>query len=738
MDYIENDKIFDLETYPNIFTATFIDSDGTNLVTFECSTRKNQTQELLQYLRDCIKNKSRLVGFNNTGFDYPVLHEMLNEAVSYKITKREYKITPEKMYHLAQVQIESFKGEFGHTIRSTEMFIPQADLFKIHHFDNKAKSTSLKMLEFNMLSDNIEDLPYPVGTYLTEPQMDVLVFYNKHDVIETRKFYLKSIPMIRFRDELSKKYNRDFTNHNDTKIGKDYFIMRLEDEGVQCYSFKGGKRKINQSRRDVIKLKDCLFGYYDFVHPAFIAVKEWFAKQEISETKGVFTDIEEHDLGELVQYAELLKKRQKLFKAPTEEVLAELKVKRPCSWIEVEELKATENLKDAEGNVVYETIIDAKGKEKQKAVKVPKKSYYWNWRVATCLNVVIDGFRFDFGVGGIHGSLVNTKVFADEEYELIDADVSSMYPNLGISNRVYPEHLGEAFCDIYEDVYNQRKSYAKGTAENAMLKLALNGVYGDSNNQFSPFYDPMYTMKITINGQLSLCLLAEKLKKIEGLVIIQVNTDGVTVKLPRGKREEYNAICEAWQKQVKLQLEFAEYSAMYIRDVNNYLAIYTNSKVKRKGAYQHDRKELGWHQNQGGLVIPMAAEYELLGKGTVEEFICQHENKWDFLLRTKVPRSSKLVLVDEDGVEKQQQNICRYYMSHSGGTLVKIMPALAGKEDQGDRRLGIEVGWKVLTCNKVPAKLQDINYEYYIEQANKLTLKSHLTNPTELNEDSDE
>ena len=161
-------------------------------------------------------------------------------------------------------------------------------------------------------------------------------------------------------------------------------------------------------------------------------------------------------------------------------------------------------------------------------------------------------------------------------------------------------------------------------------------------------------------------------------------------------------------------------------------------KVKRKGAYQYDRKELGWHQNHGGLVIPMAAEYELLGKGTVEEFIYQHENKWDFLLRTKVPRSSKLVLVNEEGVEKQQQNICRYYMSNSGGTLVKIMPALPGKEDQGDRRLGIEVGWKVLTCNKIPATLHDINFDYYIEQANKLTLKGDLNTSLEISESSDE
>ena len=63
---------------------------------------------------------------------------------------------------------------------------------------------------------------------------------------------------------------------------------------------------------------------------------------------------------------------------------------------------------------------------------------------------------------------------------------------------------------FHEDVYNQRKSFAKGTAENAMLKLALNSVYGDSNNKYSVFYDPKYTMNITINGQLSLVFTCRK------------------------------------------------------------------------------------------------------------------------------------------------------------------------------------------------------------------------------------
>jgi DNA polymerase elongation subunit (family B) len=99
-------------------------------------------------------------------------------------------------------------------------------------------------------------------------------------------------------------------------------------------------------------------------------------------------------------------------------------------------------------------------------------------------------------------------------------------------------------------------------------------VYGDSNNKYSPFYDPQYTMTITINGQLTLCLLAEKLMEIEGLQVLQVNTDGITVKMPRNKHDEYINVCDAWQRQVGLQLEFATYTKMCIKDCNNYIAVY--------------------------------------------------------------------------------------------------------------------------------------------------------------------
>lgn len=691
--------VYDLETYRNIWSMTIVREDKKNVRQFEVSDRKNDTQALITCLKWFRDNQVQMVGFNNTGFDYPILHEMM-QLINLHYRRfgsiEDFQFDVEILYGIAQDQINSFKGPFGRTVREKDCLIPQIDLYKIHHFDNAAKATSLKMLEFNMKSDSIKDLPYPVGSILNDSQKDELLAYNLHDVMETLKFYEHTKGAIEFRVNLSETMGFNLMNFNDTKIGKEYFARQLEAEMPgSCYQIdRYGKRHLMQTKRDHIDISKCLFDYYDFKRPEFQAILTWFSDRVIHETKGVFTDVEEHDLGDVAQFAHLEPKRIKFKTKPEEWQVQEFLNKRPKGWVSEETLKA-------------------------KKAGVHLKSYWMNWRVADTLNVVIDGFRFDFGTGGIHGSVESEIIRADSDYEIVDADVSSMYPNLAISNNVYPEHLSNRFCKIYKEVYEKRKSYAKNTPENLALKLALNGVYGDSNNKFSPFYDPAYTMKVTINGQLSLCLLSERLMEIEGLYLIQCNTDGVTVKIPRSKRKEYDAVCAKWQKDVKLELEFAEYSAMYIRDVNNYIAVYTNGKVKRKGAYQYE--DLGWHQNHSCLVVPKAAEAVMLYGADLEKFIRNHAVDYDFMLRTKVDRSSKLVLI-KDEVEIEQQRICRYHACKTGGQLVKIMKPLAGKTES--RYMKIDDGWNMQICNDLKDYDRlEVDYDYYIEQARKLILE---------------
>jgi len=456
-------------------------------------------------------------------------------------------------------------SKWMHLVKPSDQFVQQIDLFKIHHFDNRARATSLKVLEFNMRSENIEDLPFPVGTVLNSEQIKVLKQYNKHDTSETKKFYHKSKDMIAFREELTRKYARDFMNHNDTKIGKDYFVMKLEEAGVACYDFGPKGRTPRQTKRPVIHLKDAILPWIEFEQPEFSRVLNWLKAQSITETKGVFTD----------------------------------------------------------------------------------------------LTASVNGFTFVFGLGGIHGSIEQEVIESNDEFVIVDLDVTSYYPNLAISNGFHPAHLGKDFVSIYKHLFEQRKQYPKKSAENAMLKLALNGVYGDSNNQFSVFYDPLFTMSITLNGQLLLCLLAEGLMHIEGLRLIQVNTDGLTVRVPRANKWLVDVARAAWQSRTKLNLDEAVYKAMMVRDVNNYIGVFEDGSTKRKGAYEYD---MDWHQNAGGLVIAKVAEKVLVEGAPIRKTLEQWPDIMDFMLRTKVPRSSYLGL-EVDGVTTRLQNTTRYYFA---------------------------------------------------------------------------
>ena len=173
-NYIDGDWVFDLETYPSVFTFAISSSDGKHVRVFEVSDRMNQTQEILNCLRYLAKNKQRMIGFNNLGFDYPVLHAIMEQAKEAKRQGVQYYIDANDVYNIAMAQIQTARDGFAKIVKSEDEIIPQIDLFKINHFDNKARMTSLKMLEFNMLSDNIEDLPFPVGKHLTHSEIDVL------------------------------------------------------------------------------------------------------------------------------------------------------------------------------------------------------------------------------------------------------------------------------------------------------------------------------------------------------------------------------------------------------------------------------------------------------------------------------------------------------------------------------------------------------------------------------------
>lgn len=593
------DYVYDIEVYPNVFTIT-IDEWS-----YEISHRRNDIDQIIQLLQYIRYHKGRMVGFNNLGYDYPVLHYVINHRPCNTL-----------IYNFSKSIIDS-KDRFSHIIWDRDQYVPQVDLFKIHHFDNPSKATSLKVLQFNMRSQSIQDLPFPPGMWLADHQIDELIKYNQHDVEETRKFHAESLDEIRFREELTEKYGKNFINYNDTKIGKEYFIMRLEESNPGCTRVNGKPR---QTHRASIDLSEAVLAYINFIDPEFNRITNYLKQQVITKTKGVFKGL-------------------------------------VCN---------------------------------------------------------VGGINFKFGTGGIHASVQGRFFESDNDGQIIDVDVTSFYPSVAIINQFRPEHLGELFCSVYADVKKERLMYEKGTTENKALKLALNGTFGDTNNHYSPFYDPKCTMQITINGQLLLCMLADRVLMVPGLQLIQANTDGITVKCPHQHVDYFRQICHWWEQYACLDLEEALYTRMWVKNVNNYAAEYEGTgKLKLKGVYL-DKPE--WNKNHSALVIPKAVKAAITDNVDVEHFIYNHQDPMDFLLRTKVPKTSILLHGN-----RQIQNVSRYYISNDGQPLTKVMPPTK-KKPGVNRPIGINVGWLATECNEWSGSLHNLNYRFYIEEARKLLI----------------
>lgn len=640
------DWIYDLETYPNVITSSFKHPATATRQRFEISNRVNQLEELVKFLQLLANAQCRMVGFNNIGFDYPIIHYILDNHC--------FNLTKEDIYNKAQSIIDTpWNDRWSNVIWDSDTYIQQIDLYKIHHFDNQARTTSLKMLEFNMRSHNIEDLPFEAGKPLETHEIPILLEYNDHDVDETCKFYLKSLEMIEFREYLGKTHDKNFLNHSDKKIGTDLFIQELEkDCPGSCYTYVNGRKQKRQTVRASIPLNDVIFPYITFDHLPFNQVSDWLKSQCITQTKGVFEFLE---------------------------MQPEMVVNMDPNLVKVhglvpQDVPHIKHTKTLDNQLKNGLLLSKCQKVLTDHPDLSKLRFVSGWKNQSGLNCVVNGFEYDFGTGGIHGSLKSKIIETDDHGVIFDWDVEGYYPSLGAANKLFPEHLSEQFCITDAMLKQERRKYEKGTPLNNAIKLARNGAYGDSNNKYSVFYDPQYTMSITINGQLLLCMLADKLIKIPGLKMIQINTDGMTVKCPRDYIDYMESICKWWENFTCLTLEHVIYSRMFIRDVNNYIAEYDDGELKRKGAYEHDPKILDWHQNHSELIIPKAAEAFLIRGENIENFIRNHQDIYDFMLRTKVGRSEKLIIKDTKGNERQLQNITRYYASLEGGYMTQISP----------------------------------------------------------------
>lgn len=345
---------------------------------------------------------------------------------------------------------------------------------------------------------------------------------------------------------------------------------------------------------------------------------------------------------------------------------------------------------------------------------------------------VFNNLRYSVGVGGIHSVNSPEIIIPRDDEMLIDIDVASLYPSMLIEYEFYPKHLGKEFLEVYKQIKDERieAKHNGDKVKNETLKLALNGLSGNLQNEHNFCYSPFAVMQIRINGQLLLLMLAEKLTQI-GCRIVQANTDGLFVLLKKDTYSKVNSICREWEQLTKLTLEEDRFKAMYQYAINDYFAITEDNKVKEKGMFITTIK-LG--KGLTPKIIPKAVISFFKDGIPVEDTIKNCTDIRDFLMSEKTGKQWHIEYMNEE-----QQRTNRFYASTNGGYLWKWKDT-GHKEGEiitytepyvGERKYKASARQyqNMLTASGVtllnkfddkPIEERKINYRYYIMEAYKI------------------
>jgi hypothetical protein len=681
--------VMDYETILNCFVGVFVHYKNDDVKhVFIINNDRNDIKKLVNFLQTCVTSKEWHISYNGLAFDAQITQYILNNS-DRLITLSTSNLASDLYKYAQSVISKSDKGEFQ-DFAPYKLSIKQIDLFKMNHWDNKAKMSSLKWIQYSMDWTNVEEMPHPhYEPVIDSETLKKIVSYCLNDVLSTKEIMMFSKEQIVLRQTLTGEYGIDLYSASEPRISKELFLYFLHKK----LGWNKSEIKTLRTPRDYIVLADCILPYINFKTSVFQNVLNYFRTKVITSTK--------------------------------------------------------------EG---FKHTIEYKG------------------------------VKTDYGLGGIHGATSPGIYKVKPGWTIMTSDVVSFYPNLAIKNGFHPAHLPKKeFSELYEWIFEERKKIPKTDPKNYVYKIILNSTYGLTGDENSFLYDPKMTMQITVNGQLSLSMLYEMIcEEIPDAIPLMQNTDGLETMIPTHSVSLYMDICSKWEQITKLALEHDEYTKMIIRDVNNYIAINKEGKVKSKGAFEWedlDKKKVAvFHKNKSFLIIPKAIYAYFVNGIKPEDFLAANKNVLDYCAGVKAKGNWKInevsivqaipekykhynqlqkreyvlangwstqwsednyvkdewrdnpkvnidwagcnldtafnLTIKKEGVyqSKSLQKIVRYFISNSGVKLVKAHP--------DGRQIQVEAGeWMQTVVNNVdkqkPFEEYDINMKYYLNEIYK-------------------
>lgn len=348
--------------------------------------------------------------------------------------------------------------------------------------------------------------------------------------------------------------------------------------------------------------------------------------------------------------------------------------------------------------------------------------------------------KFVLKQGGIHTLDLPKSIVPKDDEIILDFDIDSQYPATILKLELYPEHLDKHWLDGYKQTFNKRifakknrKLDKKYDTINQALKLALNGGYGKTGEEKSWQYDKIVPTKVTVNCQLLILMIVEKLA-LNSIEIISTNTDGVTIRTKKENLSKVRSIFSKFTEDLGYTFEETEYKLVVRTSVNDYIALKSNNTIKVKGDFEID-KEI--HKNPSNRIRAIALAKYFVDNIPIEETInnplpeykigndiFKGYDIYDYCLFIKSKSNSYFNLdipIENSFMYKTVllPKHVRYYVSDNGGKLTRHYTSKVNVE-------GINNGYKAILANKINSiniKDYDINYQFYIDECNKIIEK---------------
>lgn len=351
------------------------------------------------------------------------------------------------------------------------------------------------------------------------------------------------------------------------------------------------------------------------------------------------------------------------------------------------------------------------------------------------------------GVGGIHGAKESFIHVGDFNAR----DVGSLYPNtmtlFNYESRNIPEDKKHVFQMLLDErmkaKYSDKETIdVRGVEIPTKLlingfKLPLNTTYGAMGATFNKLYDPRMRLLVCITGQMALFDLLEKIEP--HATIIQSNTDAhYYIPFSDEDAKKIDELAKDWEKRTGYTLDNDPFKAIFQKDVNNYLAVTTDNKVKIKGAIglQDGLK------NSKAIVSNAFINYVVGGKD-YREFIDECNDLRQFQIIAKTGWTyDETVVRDVAGNEHKAQKVNRVFAIKDPTNAVEIFKVKRGSimDEEGTTIVGNDSYTKGVpnapeyymidndAIGEGTITLDKLDKEYYINQVEDLLVMWFGTN----------